>query len=146
MERVRSAAALLVMLVLATACASPPTSEVPNAPAQRLHGSWRWIAAVDTRTGQFITPAAAGFDAELQFTAESDRSGTFTYRRIGQPDIHGVFSIWSEHAPGNDFITIEPTFDFVTRNAWVAVGRDSLFLGGVFELGRNSTWARAASP
>ncbi len=117
---------------------------VSTAPASRLAGTWRWVSALDVRTQAVHTPASAGFAATLEFRPDSPSAGAFTYTRAGQPPVTGRFSVASEDAPGNDFIVVEPGIDFLTRAAWVAVGRDSLRLGGVMELGYNSTYARVA--
>ncbi|MGI8842901.1 MAG: hypothetical protein ACR2HZ_04310 [Gemmatimonadaceae bacterium] len=66
------------------------------------------------------------------------------YVRSGTAPVTGQFRIAFEDAEGNDFITVEPGFDFLTRNAWIAAGSDSLRLDGVFEHGYNSTYVRIA--
>lgn len=130
-------------LVLLTACGSPSEPALERyAPAPRLDGSWRWVSSLDVRTGQLHTPATAGFEATLRFTADSARSGEFAYARTGQDQTSGRFSIAYEDSPGNDFVVLERSIDFLARNAWVAVGDDSLRLGGVMESGFNSTYAR----
>jgi hypothetical protein len=88
------------------------------------------------------TPATAGFEATLRFQATGPREGTFTYARSGQPPVAGRFSVASEDAPGNDFVVIEPGIDYLARTAWLALGPDSLRLGGVMELGYNSSYGR----
>jgi hypothetical protein len=138
-------ARLALSLVLFTACGSPsePIRE-PYAPAQKLTGSWRWVSSLDVRTGQRHTPATAGFEATISFTADSALAGAFVYARTGQGPITGRFSIDFEDSPGADFVVLEPSIDFLSRNAWVAAGRDTLYLGGVMELGFNSLYARVA--
>ena len=128
-------------LLLLLGCARDPVA--PGwMPAERLVGSWRWVSSLDVTTQALRSPATEGFDAELRFSAESARSGTFVYTRAGADPVHGRFSITFEDAPGNDFIELEPGIDFLARNAWVAVGRDTLRLGGVFERGHNSVYVR----
>ncbi len=134
---------VLGLLLLSFGCTRNPSAP-SMAPAERLAGTWRWVSALDVKTQQLHTPMTEGFDAELHFTAESRRSGTFTYTRAGMKAVHGRFEISFEDAPGNDFIVLEPAIDFLKRNAWVAAGRDSLHLGGVMELGYNSRYARVA--
>jgi hypothetical protein len=97
---------------------------------------------VDVKTGQAHTPQRDGFEATLTFVATDSSHGTFTYTRAGGTPIVGTFGIAYEHFPGSDFIGVDPGFDFLTRNAWVGAGPDSMSLGGVFELGYNSTYAR----
>jgi len=133
---------LLAATMLLAGCTRSPTEPVRYAPAERLHGTWRWVSALDVRTQETVTPLSAGFESELRFTSDLPTSGTFTYRRIGSEAVHGQFSITYEDVPGNDFITIEPGIDFVQRNAWVSAGPNNLHLGGVFELGYNSQWVR----
>ena len=119
----------------------PPDTR-PYAPAERLAGTWRWVSSFDVRTQVAHTPATTGHGATLQFTAESARTGTFTYTRAGSLPVTGRFEIGSEHAPGNDFVVLQPGIDYLARNAWVSAGSDSLYLGGVMELGYNSRYAR----
>jgi hypothetical protein len=66
----------------------------------------------------------------------------FTYARVGQPPVTGQFRIGSEDAPGTDFVVIEPGIDYLARNAWLTVGADGLRLGGVMELGYDSSYQR----
>lgn len=142
MTRRMPALALTLLTALLAACGAGPTETREHAPAERLHGTWHWVRSLNVKTLQLHTPATDGFVAELRFIAETPYSGTFTYSRTGAAAVHGVFGITYEDAPGNDFITMEPGIDFLTRNAWVAAGRDSMHLGGVFEGGYNSTYAR----
>lgn len=142
MNRRRAALTTVLLTVLAAACGEGPTTTREHAPAERLHGSWRWVRSLDVSTQQLHTPATDGFEAVIRFTALTPYSGTFAYSRTGQATVEGVFGISYEDAPGNDFITLEPGIDFVVRNAWVAAGRDSMWLGGVFEGGYNSMYAR----
>ena len=128
-------ACLTLGLVLSTACGSPsePTpAPAPYAPAQQLNGSWRWISSFDVRAGQINTPATAGFEATLRFTADSARSGGFVYTRTGRESITGRFSIAYEDVPGNDFVVIDRSIDFLTRYAWVAAGQNTLRLDGLW--------------
>ena len=121
---------------------SGPPGTPSYAPAERLAGTWRWVSSFDVRTQVVHTPTTAGYGATLQFTPESARSGTFTYTRAGGHQVTGRFAIGSEHAPGNDFVVLEPGIDYLARNAWVAAGSDSLHLGGVMESGYNSRYVR----
>jgi hypothetical protein len=100
------------------------------------------VRSEDVKTGAIHTPSSTGFVATLRIVAESPRAGRYTYARAGSPSVAGTFTIGSEDAPGNDFITIDTAIDFLSRNAWIAAGQDSLRLQGVFELGFNSTYAR----
>jgi hypothetical protein len=132
---------LLSLVVFLASCNHAPAAPA-WAPAERLVGSWRWVSSLDVTTQALRSPATEGFDAELRFAAGSARSGTFVYTRAGADPVHGRFRITYEDAPGNDFIELEPGIDFLARNAWVAAGRDTLRLGGVFERGHNSVYAR----
>jgi hypothetical protein len=127
-----------VAVLLVPSCASEPQW----APAERIAGTWHWVRSVNVKTGDVATPSSVGVADTLAFTAHGASGGTFTFYRAGASPISGTFSIGSEDAPGNDFITISVSFPFLTRNAWVAAGGDSLRLGGVFEGGFNSTYAR----
>jgi hypothetical protein len=131
--------AVSIPLVLACDSVAPPTSWRP---AERIAGSWQWVRSVDVNSGRTITPSDTGFSAAITFVATSGREGTYVFQRTGGESIRGSFSITSEDAPGNDFITVSASFPFITANAWVAAGSDSLHLGGVFERGFNSTYAR----
>jgi hypothetical protein len=146
-DRARAVAGALLVGAGLAGCRGGP-AEAPAAasaaPAARLAGTWRWVSALDVRTQAVHTPASAGFGATLEFRPDAPRAGAFTYARAGRPPVTGRFSLGSEDAPGNDFIVVEPGIDFVARAAWVAAGRDSLRLGGVMELGYNSTYARVA--
>ena len=137
----RRNAFVAAFLLAAAGCGSGP-SEPLYAPAERLAGTWRWVASLDVRTQAVHTPATAGYQATLRFTPESPRGGTFTYARDGGVPLTGRFDIASEDAPGNDFIVLTSGIDFLRRNAWLSVGTDSLQLGGVMELGYNSRYAR----
>lgn len=116
----------------------------PHAPAYALEGTWRWVSSLDVRTQAVHTPGTAGYGATIRFVPEGPHAGTFTYVRAGAAPVQGRFGISSEDAPGNDFVVLEPGIDLVKRNAWLTVGRDSLRLGGVMELGYNSTFGRVA--
>lgn len=107
-------------------------------------GTWQWVQSLDVTTWEVSTPSSAGFTATLTLVAESASSGTFTYLRSGAPPVTGHYQISFEDEDGNDFITVEPGFDFLTRNAWIAVSPDSLRLNGGFELGYNSKYARVS--
>jgi hypothetical protein len=141
----RRALAAPGVALLMLGCASAAVPEARYAPAERLAGTWRWVSSLDVNTQQLRTPATEGFGAELQFRPQTRTSGTFTYRRDGEEPVDGVFSIWFEGAPGNDFIVPEPGTDFLARNAWVAAGANDLHLGGVMELGYNSSYVRATN-
>ena len=131
-----------LLLVFLTGCEKPTASE--RQPADRVAGTWQWIRSVNVRTTEVSTPSSAGFVATLTLVAESGSSGTFAYLRSGAPPVTGRYQISFEDEEGNEFITVEPGFDFLTRNAWIALGMDSLRLDGVFELGYNSTYARVS--
>ena len=131
--------AVSAALVLACDSVAPPTSWRP---AERIAGSWQWVRSVDVKSGRTITPNDTGFSAAITFVATSGREGTYVFQRTGGEPISGSFSITSEDEPGNEFITVSASFPFITENAWVAAGSDSLRLGGVFEGGFNSTYAR----
>jgi hypothetical protein len=132
---------LAALLVACLACGSDP--QRPRwAPAERLVGSWRWVRSIDVKTSDIHTPASSGFEASLEFAAESERSGSYVYTRSDAARISGKFTIGSEDAPGNDFISIDHPIDFLTQNAWIAASADSLDLSGVREGGFNSTYAR----
>lgn len=137
----------VLCLVVAAGCsdvAAPNTLTQRWAPAERIAGTWTWVRSVDVKTGLTSTPETTGSSGTLTFTALSEREGTFVFQRPGAEAVSGRFWIASEDAPGNDFITVSASFPYVTRNAWVAAGLDSLWLGGVFEGGFNSTYARVA--
>jgi hypothetical protein len=133
----------LVVFVTAPLIASCNDTTTPRwAPAEVVAGSWQWVRSVDVRTAGIHTPSSDGFQASLVLVAESARAGTYTYSRVGASPISGNFTIGSEDAPGNDFISIDQPIDFLTQHAWISSGLDSLRLNGVFELGFNSTYAR----
>lgn len=133
------AALLLAFLI---GCGKPTAAE--RQPAYRVAGTWQWVRSLNVETAEVSTPASAGFVATLTLVAVSGSSGTFTYVRSGAPAVTGQFQIAFEDSDGNDFITVEPGFDFLTRNAWITAGSDSLRLDGVFEHGYNSTYVRIA--
>ena len=132
------------LLLLAVVIGCGKTTAPDRQPAIRAAGTWQWVESLNVRTAEVSTPSSAGFTATLTLVAESGSSGTFTYLRSGAPPIAGHYQISFEDEEGNDFITVEPGFDFLTRYAWIAVGTDSLRLNGVFELGYNSTYARVS--
>ena len=138
-----SVARLLLSIACCASCGSP-SGPTRYAPAESLNGSWRWVSSLDVRTMQLHTPTTAGFEATLGFAADSARSGTFTYTRTGQSPVAGRFSIYYEDAPGADFLVLERGVDFLSKSGWLGVGKDTLHLGGVMELGFNSTYARAS--
>lgn len=143
-ERWRKAflpAALLLSAFL-TGCGEAAAPD--RQPAIRAAGTWQWVQSLNVRTMEVSTPSSAGFVATLTLVAESRSGGTFTYLRSGAPPVTGHYQISFEDEEGNEFITVEPGFDFLTRNAWIAAGTDSLRLDGVFELGYNSTYARVS--
>jgi hypothetical protein len=140
-----SPVALLSIAVLAAFLLSCSDKALPDpdwSPAERIEGTWRWERSVDVKTAEVHSPASAGFEASLTVVAESDRSGTYTYARAGASPVAGRFTISFEDAPGNDFISIDHPIDYLTQNAWVSVGPDSLGLNGVYELGFNSSYSR----
>jgi hypothetical protein len=140
-----SPVALLSFALLAAAVLSCSDKALPGPdwrPAERIEGTWRWVRSLDVNTTHVHSPASAGFEASLTVVAESNRSGTYTYARAGAPPVAGRFTISFEDAPGNDFISIDHPIDYLTQNAWVSAGPDSLRLNGVYELGFNSTYAR----
>lgn len=132
--------AAALSLAFLIGCGKPTAAE--RQPADRIAGSWQWVRSLNVETTEVSTPSSAGFVARLTLVPESGSSGTFTYVRSDAPPVTGQFQITFEDAEGNDFITVEPGFDFLVRNAWIAAGTDSLRLDGVFELGYNSTYAR----
>ena len=107
-----------------------------------LPGSWQWVSSRDVRSQQTHTPSTEGHTARLQFISDSERSGTFVYTRDGQTAVQGRYDIGFEDAPGNDFVRLSESIDFLTKSAWIAVGSDTLRLDGVMELGYNSVYAR----
>ncbi len=107
-----------------------------------LPGAWQWVSSLDVNSQELHTATTEGFTARLRFISDDERSGTFIYTRDGSAPVQGRYSIGSEDAPGNDFIRISTSIDFLTEYAWIAVGSDSLRLGGVFEGGFNSRYAR----
>lgn len=112
------------------------------APAEALEGTWGWVRSLNVETGQIHTPSEDGFEAELVFAATSETEGTFSYRRTGAPEVSGNFGIGFEDDPGNDFVVLDRSIDFLESHAWVAAGLDSLWLGGVMEGGYNTTYVR----
>lgn len=128
-------------LILASGCGESPLQGT-HQPARELEGSWRWVSSLDLSTQTLHTPQSEGYVAELKFTATSNRDGTFVYSRAGAPDVQGQFGIGSEDAPGNDFIVLEPGIDYLERNAWLGIGRDTLILNGVMESGYKTRYAR----
>ena len=145
--RHRRGALLLALLGLAPtswSCSpSPVDVPLPYAPAEALTGRWQWVSSLDVKTQQLHTPESEGYQADLQFIAESTRSGRFIYRRSdGSKVVEGSFGIGSEDAPGNDFIVLTDSIDFLREYAWVGAGPEVLWLGGVYELGFNTRYAR----
>ena len=138
------AGALCSLLVAVSSCGGGPAEPGRYAPAEALQGTWRWVSSLDVDTQQLHTPSSDGFEAELVFTAESDREGSFVYRRTGAPDVTGGFGIGFEDLPGNDFLVLDRSVDFLESHAWVSAGRDSLWLGGVMEGGYNSRYVRVS--
>ena len=132
------------LLLLAFLIGCGKTTGPDRRPVVRVAGTWQWVRSLNVRTTEVSTPSSAGFVATLTLVAESGSSGTFTYLRSGAPPVTGTYQISFEDEEGNEFITVEPGFDFLTRNAWIAAGSDSLRLDGVFELGYNSTYARVS--
>jgi hypothetical protein len=124
----------------ASACTEPPAPRY--APAERIAGSWAWVASVNVKTGERSTPSSVGVVDTLTFVAQSERQGSYTFLRSGMTQIAGTFLIGSEDGPGNDFITVSSSLPFLARTAWLAAGTDSLQLNGVFEGGFRSTYAR----
>lgn len=131
----------LLFLALSS-CANGPSEPERYAPAEALEGSWQWVRSVNVNTGQIHDPAAEDFEAELTFTASSELEGTFSYRRTNASEVIGTFGIGFEDVPGNDFIALERSIDFLESHAWLSAGTDSLRLGGVMEGGYNSTYVR----
>lgn len=132
------------LLLLAFLIGCGRTTAPDRQPAVHAAGTWQWVQSLNVRTTELSTPSSAGFVATLTLVAESGSSGTFTYLRSGAAPVTGHYQISFEDEEGNDFITVEPGFDFLTRNAWISAGTDSLRLDGVFELGYNSTYARVS--
>jgi hypothetical protein len=132
------------LLLLAFLIGCEKTTAPDRQPAVGAAGTWQWVQSLNVRTTEVSTPSSAGFVATLTLVAESGSSGTFTYLRSGAAPVTGHYQISFEDEEGNDFITVEPGFDFLTRNAWISAGTDSLRLDGVFELGYNSTYARVS--
>lgn len=132
------------LLLAVAGCQENPAEPERYAPAEGLEGAWRWAYSVDVSTQQTHSPSADGFEAELTFIADSERAGSFLYQRTGAPEVTGEFSIGYEDAPGNDFLVLDHSIDFLESHAWLAAGPDSLWLGGVFEGGYNSMYARVS--
>jgi hypothetical protein len=131
-----------LLLAFLTGCHRPTAAE--RQPAYRIAGTWQWVRSLNVKTTEMSTPSSTGFAATLTLVPEDGNSGTFTYVRSGAAPVTGQFQIAFEDSEGNDFITVEPGFDFLTRNAWITAGTDSLRLDGVFERGHNSTYVRIA--
>ena len=68
----------------------------------------------------------------------------FRYSRDGALVVQDSYVIASEDAPGNDFIRLYASIDFLRESAWLTVSADTLRLGGVMELGFNSVYARVS--
>jgi hypothetical protein len=128
--------ALSAVVVLSCARSTEP-SHLAN-----LSGVWAWVASVDVRTQQRHTPVSEGFTARLQFVPETQRAGTFVYSRDGALAVQDSYGIAFEDAPGNDFIRLNASVDYLREFAWISVGTDTLRLGGVMEMGFNSVYAR----
>lgn len=135
--------ALRFALLALVACAGSPAAPAePWDPAARLTGRWAWVSSADVQRSTMSTPETAGYTAELEFWRTSASSGTFRFVKSGADTIDGTFGIGSEDARGHDFIVIEPSIPYLARNAWLAIGDESLGLGGVMEGGFNSTYVR----
>jgi len=64
------------------------------------------------------------------------------YSRDGALAVQDSYGIAFEDAPGNDFIRLNASVDYLREFAWISVGTDTLRLGGVMEMGFNSVYAR----
>src|SRR5438093_6424025 len=135
---VRLGTVLSAVVVLSGARSTEPSHLYYPNPA----GVWEWVASVDVQTQQRHTPASDGFTARLEFIPETQRAGTFRYSRDGALVVRDSYGIAFEDAPGNDFIHLNASVDYLRESAWITVGADTLRLGGVMELGFNSVYAR----
>ena len=107
-----------------------------------LPGIWEWVASSDVQTQEVHTPVSEGFTARLEFLSDGERQGMFVYSRDGNAVVQDQYAIAFEDAPGNDFIHLQASIDYLKEFAWITVGGDSLRLNGVFELGFNSVYVR----
>ena len=138
------AGAICSLILAVSGCGGGPAEPERYAPAEALQGTWRWVSSLDVKTQQLHTPASDGVEAELAFAADSELEGSFAYRRTGAPEVTGRFGISSEDSPGNDFVVLDQSIDFLESHAWLAVGPDSLWLGGGMEGGYNSRYVRVS--
>ena len=127
----------IVLIVLGCARSTEPTFRNPA-------GVWEWVSSVDVQTQQQHTPASDGFSARLEFIPEAHDAGMFRYSRDGALVVQDSYVIASEDAPGNDFIRLYASIDFLRESAWLTVSADTLRLGGVMESGFNSVYARVS--
>ena len=130
----------LFVLALAGCDTNPTTDTVPS-----LAGAWRWISSTDVESGEVHLPTTEGYDARLTFAPDGDRAGTYRYARVGGEAalvVDGRYTVSYEDAPGNDFIGIDSPIDFLDEAAWIGLGSDTLRLGGVFESGYTTLYAR----
>lgn len=111
-------------------------------PAARLAGRWEWVSSQDVQSGALMTPRTEGRMAELRFSRRSASSGTFRFVVSGADTVYGTFGIGFEDVRGHDFIFVEPSIPYLSWSAWLAMGDDSLRLGGSMERGFDSTYAR----
>jgi hypothetical protein len=132
---------LLALLLVVPALAGCRDAAGPNH-LSNLPGVWQWVSSTNVTSGQVHTPATEGYTARLQFVPDRERAGAFVYSRNGTTAVQGRYDIGSEDVPGNDFIVVSSSIDFLTEAAWIGVGSEALRLNGVFELGYNSLYAR----
>lgn len=132
-------ALLFLSLALAVGCdGSAPTGTTSAA----VEGSWEWVRAVDVQTREVHTPQTEGYEATLTFAPSGEREGTYRYARLGGVEVRGRYGIGYEHEPGADFLSVDAPIDFLTESAWLTAGGDTLYLGGVMELGYEVVYVR----
>ena len=128
----------VAMTIIPLGCSqSTQPSHLTNLP-----GVWEWVASVNVQTQERHSPESDAVTALLEFTAQTERAGMFRYFRDGQVAVEDRYDIAFEDAPGNDFIRLNASIDYLTESAWISVGADTLRLNGVRELGFNSVYAR----
>ena len=131
---------LLLLGLLVAGCDSGPETVDHTA----MGGTWAWVSSTDVETGEVHTPETEGYDARLVFTPDDGVSGSYRYERVGgEPrTVEGRYAVGFENAPGRDFVVIDTPIDFLDETAWLSRGSEVLRLGGVFELGYTTLYAR----
>lgn len=75
--------------------------------------------------------------------AAEPTEGAFEFRRGAELVASGSFEIGYEDAPGNDFVTWNPSFGDFHGQQWLTVWSDSLRLVDAADEGLESVWVRA---